>query len=55
LELLNEKVQEEDFLTAKGLGNEVSFRIFDYPAEKELFVRQTIYRIASNGGIPFYS
>ncbi|RLG30782.1 hypothetical protein DRO03_03295 [Methanosarcinales archaeon] len=48
MELLKEKVQEDDFLTAKGLGNEVPFRIFDYPPEKELLVRQTIDRIASN-------
>jgi len=48
LELLKEKVQEDDFLTVKGLGNEVPFWIFDYPPEKELLVRQTIDRIASN-------
>jgi len=28
-------VQEDDFLTAKGLGNEVPFRIFDYLLELE--------------------
>ena len=48
MELLKEKVQEDDFLTAKGLGNEVPFWIFDYPPEKELLVRRTIDRIASN-------
>lgn len=48
MELLKEKVQEDDFLTAKGLGNEVPFWIFDYPPEKELLVRQTIDRITSN-------
>ncbi|MEA3281747.1 MAG: hypothetical protein U9Q68_04170 [Euryarchaeota archaeon] len=48
MELLKEKVQEDDFLTVKGLGNEVPFWIFDYPPEKELLVRQTIDRIASN-------
>ena len=35
-------------MTAKGLGNEVPFWIFDYPPEKELLVRRTIDRIASN-------
>jgi hypothetical protein len=47
LELLKEKVQEDDFLIAKGLGNEVPFWIFDYPPEKELLVRRAIGRIAS--------
>lgn len=35
-------------MTAKGLGNEVPFRIFDYPPEKELPDRLTIDMIASN-------
>ena len=48
MELLKEKVLEGDFLTAKGLGSEVPFWIFDYPPEKELLVRRTIDRIASN-------
>ena len=48
MELLKDKVQEDGFLTAKGLGNEVPFWIFDYPPEKELLVRRTIDRIASN-------
>lgn len=48
LELLKEKIQEDDFLTTKGLGNEIPFWIFDYPPEKELLVRQTINKIAVN-------
>lgn len=48
LELLKEKFQEEDFLNAKGLGNEVPFWIFDYPPDKELLIRQTIDKITSN-------
>ena len=40
-------MQGDDFLTAKGLGNEVPFRIFDYPPENELLVRRTINMIAS--------
>ncbi len=42
LELLKQKVQEDDFLSARGLGNEIPFWIFDYPPEKELLVRETI-------------
>ena len=36
LELLKEKVQETYFLSARGLGNEFLFWIFDYLPEKEL-------------------
>lgn len=48
LELLKQKVHEDDFLTAKGLGNEIPFWIFDYPPEKELLVRETINKITTN-------
>lgn len=55
LELLKDKVMEDDFLKGKGLGNEVPFWIFDYPTEKELVVRQTIDKLLErldNQGIP---
>ncbi len=48
LELLKQKVQEDDFLEAKGLGNEIPFWIFDYPPEKELLVRETIDKITTS-------
>lgn len=48
LELLKQKVQEEDFLNARGLGNEIPFWIFDYPPEKELLVRESIDKITAN-------
>ncbi len=48
LELLKQKVQEDDFLNAKGLGNEIPFWIFDYPPEKELLVRETIDKMSHN-------
>ncbi len=47
LELLKQKVQEEDFLSARGLGNEIPFWIFDYPPEKELLVRESIDKITA--------
>ena len=34
------KITSEDFLTGKGLGNEISFWIFDYPPEDELAIRK---------------
>lgn len=48
LELLKDKVQEDAFLNARGIGNEIPFWIFDYPAEKELLVRGTVNKMASN-------
>ena len=48
LELLKQKVQEDDFLSARGLGNEIPFWIFDYPPEKELLIRETVAKISLN-------
>ncbi len=48
LKLLKQKVQEDDFLSAKGLGNEIPFWIFDYPPEKELLVRETTDKMIHN-------
>jgi len=48
LELLKEKVQEDDFLNARGLGNEIPFWIFDYPPEKELLIRETVDKLTHN-------
>ena len=45
LDKLNEKLQETRFLEMKGLGNEVPFYIFDYPAEKELLIRETVAKL----------
>lgn len=33
------RVQSDDFLSSKGLGNEIGFWIFDYPPERELEMR----------------
>lgn len=44
-ERLNEilpRLTSEDFLSGKGLGNEIAFYIFDYPPEDELRVREHI-------------
>lgn len=48
LELLKHKVQEDDFLSARGLGNEIPFWIFDYPPENELLIRHTIDKMTNN-------
>ena len=44
-ERLNEvltKITSDDFLSGKGLGNEIAFYIFDYPPEEELRIRDHI-------------
>jgi len=35
-------MQKASFRQNKGLGNEVGYYVFDYPAEQELFVRERI-------------
>lgn len=37
-----ERLESREFLENKGLGNEIGFYIFDYPAEDELRVRDYI-------------
>lgn len=37
-----EMIQRPSFRENKGLGNEVGYYIFDYPAEQELYVRERI-------------
>ncbi len=44
-DLLKQKINSPKFCENRGLGNEVGYYIFDYPAEKELYVREQIDRI----------
>jgi hypothetical protein len=50
------KLQSDEFLNNKGLGNEIGFYIFDYPAQSELQVREHITFIEEklqNRGVNF--
>lgn len=48
-DLAEEMIQKPSFRENKGLGNEVGYYIFDYPAERELYVRERIdYMIQKN-------
>lgn len=40
LDKIMERIESEDFLKNQGLGNEIGFYVFDYPAEAELEVRE---------------
>lgn len=42
LDRVEEIIKKPSFRKNKGLGNEVGYYIFDYPAEKELLVRERI-------------
>lgn len=42
LDIAEKTIQKPGFRENKGLGNEVGYYIFDYPADKELFVRERI-------------
>jgi hypothetical protein len=40
LDQIMPKIEDSDFLQNQGLGNEIGFYVFDYPAESELEVRE---------------
>lgn len=42
LDTVERLIKNESFRQNKGLGNEIGYYIFDYPAEKELLVRERI-------------
>jgi hypothetical protein len=42
LDQIEIEINKEDFLKNKGLGNEVGYYVFDYPASEELRVREHI-------------
>lgn len=47
LQLLKESLLEPNFFQNKGIGNELSFYIFDYDPKDELTVRQEIPKLLS--------
>ena len=42
LDIAERLIKSESFRQNKGLGNEVGYYVFDYPAEKELIVRERV-------------
>jgi hypothetical protein len=42
LDIAERMIKAESFRQNKGLGNEVGYYVFDYPAEKELIVRKRV-------------
>ena len=42
LNVLSDKICAKTFLKGYGLGNEISFYVFDYPPEDELVVREGV-------------
>ena len=45
LDLAEKRIKEPKFRENRGLGNEVGYYIFDYPAEEEMYVRERIKKI----------
>jgi len=39
------KITSSDFLSGRGIGNEIPFYVFDYPAEDELRIREHLHFI----------
>jgi len=42
LDLVLERIESPKFLNSDGLGNEIGFWVFDYPAQHELLVRDQL-------------
>lgn len=47
LNKLEDKIKQPNFRQNKGLGNEVGYYVFDYPAEQELLVRERVRYLIS--------
>jgi len=45
LDLVLDRIEDPKFLHNDGLGNEIGFWVFDYPAEHELIVREQLAHI----------
>lgn len=45
LDLILERIENPRFLNSDGLGNEIGFWIFDYPAKQELAVRDYLIHL----------
>lgn len=43
------RISSEDFLSNKGLGNEIGFWIFDYPADREMEMRNFLSEVLLPG------
>ncbi len=51
LDRLRAKLQNDDFLQGKGLGNEVNISIFCYDPRDEMAVRRFVSRIANDASV----
>lgn len=45
LDLIQERIESPKFLKNDGLGNEIGFWVFDYPAKYELLVREHLKHV----------
>ncbi|MCB5160350.1 DUF1788 domain-containing protein [Marinomonas algarum] len=45
LDQVQDRIESSSFLESQGLGNEIGFWIFDYPAEHEIEVREHLLHI----------
>ena len=45
LDLILERIESPKFLKNDGLGNEIGFWVFDYPAKYELIVREHLKHV----------
>lgn len=52
LDQIHEIIQREEFMTHKGLGNEIGFYIFDYDPDDEMLVRAHIKALKNRLNTP---
>ena len=45
LDLIFDRIESPKFLKNDGLGNEIGFWVFDYPAKHEILVRENLESI----------
>lgn len=53
LQLAESIIRKKSFRENRGLGNEVGYYIFDYPPEKEMYIRERIEYIKSRNNVEF--
>ena len=48
IDKIKNEIRKTSFLNKKNLGGEISFWIFDYPADKELLIREQTEKLITN-------
>lgn len=55
LDQIDDKIKDDKFIDGRGLGNEISFYIFDYDPKHELKVRDKVHSLHKTFSNPIYN